>query len=110
MTRRLNVADLDGVAADKRGQALRRAGLIEQMQRRVADARKHGRSVAAAQELFARSSGVPARTLRRWARRLADEGLAGLVDARGGSGRAVISPGAWELFCSMWLDQRRPIG
>lgn len=52
---------------------------------------------------------VTERSLIRWCRQLRDDGIAGLVDNRGGlRQRADVSDPAWELFSGLYLDQAQP--
>ncbi|HUX00073.1 MAG TPA: Mu transposase C-terminal domain-containing protein [Phycisphaerae bacterium] len=51
---------------------------------------------------------LAARTLQRWLARLRRDGIAGLLDPRGGYAPAAWSPEAKELFIGMYLDQARP--
>ena len=106
----INSDELSGVPADKRDQALRRLGIIQDFERFCGILFHEGQTRAEAIGLYAAGhDDITRRTLERWLARYRDQGLLGLVDMRGG-GRffgELISPDAFELFKAMYLTQQR---
>jgi len=100
------LAELPAAAREK---ALRRAGLIERFNEFAAAAIDRGVNRSESLAAFARQAGIGARSLERWLADYRRAGATGLIDGRLANGREkeAISPEAWELFKSMWLDQRQ---
>lgn len=101
------------VPADKLEEAMRKVGLLQDFERfsgELVRANKSGRSENAV--IFCQKHNIPPSTFRSWQFNFKREGVAGLVDTRGRGGKPVgqptISDGAWQLFQSLYLDQRRP--
>ena len=103
--------ELAGVPVKKRDQALTRLGTLQEFEKFCATAKRtEGMSKREAVELYAAGHEVTKRSLWRWMTAYRTEGLLGLVDGRGGGKfiSQMIDEEAFELFKSMYLDQRRP--
>jgi len=102
-------AELQGVPADKRKEAIRKLGLIQEFEQFAAEYMRTGalRSQAVARYTFDKH--VPTRSFYRWLLRWRQQGLVGLVDTRGGGKflNEIISAEAFEMFKSMYLTQQR---
>jgi len=102
--------DLTDVPARKQEEAVRRLGLIKEFEKFSAAHVHSGGTRSDAQGLFVSGNeGVSVRSLQRWIRRYKDEGLAGLIDTRGGGKfvSQVISQEAFEYFKSMYLTPQQ---
>jgi len=108
--RHIKSAELENVSPAKREDALRKLGLIVEFESYAAGAERQRIGRVAAMECYCRQKGIAKRTLQMWIARYRNEGLAGLIDMRGQkiSGPQAISNEAWEMFKSLWLDQRQP--
>ncbi len=96
------------VPLPKRQQATERLGLLKQMEKYIGGYLNHGGNRTDAIACFADMQGCSVRSLTRWSKRYREQGILGLVDARGGrTDDDSISPEAWDIFKDMWLDQRR---
>jgi len=97
--------ELRGVPEKKRKEAISRLGIVVDFERFAATIEKRCKAA----ELFAARHGIGLRTLQRWVGKYREQGLAGLVDTRGGGKfiSQVISPEAFEMFKSMYLTQQR---
>jgi putative transposase len=97
------------IAANKRDEAIRRAGVVTEFERFSAGVIRENGTRTEAIAVFSTRHNIPPRTLQRWITRYRDEGIMGLVDmrGRGESNGDTISEDALELFKSMYLDQRR---
>ena len=102
--------EMAGLRAPKRDQAISRLGIIKEFGKFAAEIKQKGHNRRQAAGMFAARHGIGRRTLGRWIGRYRKEGLPGLVDRRGETRfvNELVSAGAIELFCSMYLDQRRP--
>lgn len=102
--------NLDGVPLDKQDAALRKLGVIQVCDKRIAEHIRGGGRAGDAVAACAMEYGVDRATLFRWKNKYRQEGLRGLVDLRGrkGAGDIVISPDAFEQFKSLYLDPRQP--
>jgi putative transposase len=101
--------ELMNVPADKRMEAIKRLGIIEEFNRFAAKIAMEGTGKSGAIELFTAGGKATKRSLQRWINKYRTEGLLGLVDMRGG-GRfpdELISPEAFEMFSSMYLTQQQ---
>lgn len=107
---RIEMSDeLKNIPAKKREKALRRLGVISEFEQFFAGLeREQGLSKREAVTLYLAGRDIKARTLWRWLSRYKEQGVMGLVDNRGGASGTEISSDAWELFKSMWLDDRQP--
>jgi len=115
----LNSDELSGVPANKRDEAIRRLGTIQDFERFAADFVRAGGlrckpyrdddSEDAFDVYVALHEGLTKRSLQRWIVRFRHQGLLGLVDARGGGKffSELINPDAFELFKSMYLTRQR---
>jgi len=94
--------DLDGVSPDKRKEAIRKVGVIQVCDRRIAEHVQNGGTTEDAIAACAAKNDISARTLFRWRRIFREQGLRGLVDTRGrnASGHSPISDEAFEEFKS----------
>jgi len=94
--------ELKGVPEIKRRAAIRKLGVIQRWRRFAA--------AGGGVEVFAGAEGVSERSLWRWCAAYRAEGLLGLVDNRGGGQFLceLISPEAFEMFKSLYLDEREP--
>ncbi|KPL21776.1 MAG: hypothetical protein AMJ75_09325 [Phycisphaerae bacterium SM1_79] len=100
--------ELKNVPVNKRKKAIRRLGVIQDFEQfRAEIEREQVISKREAVILYAKGHDVTRPTLWRWLLRYKDHGLMGLVDNRGGGAGMQISQQAWELFKSMWLDERQ---
>jgi len=110
LTPNVDSQELHDVPARKQDEALRRLGIIKEFEKFVATVEHQGKTLTEALSLYiSRQSTIARRSLQRWVARYKSQGILGLVDMRGG-GRFVnemLSPGAFELFKSMYLTQQR---
>ena len=106
----IDTSCLADVSAEKRDAALARLGLVQEFERFcVAFMRNESKGRCEAVEVFCSSHKIARRTFERHMERWRKEGLVGLVDSRGKTrGKDVISDDAFEMFKSLYLDQRRP--
>ena len=102
--------DLADVPLDKRDGALRKLGVVQACEGRVA---VHVRGGGRADDAIAAcviEYGIDRATFFRWRQRYREQGLLGLVDLRGRdrAGDIPISADAFEQFKSLYLDPRQP--
>jgi putative transposase len=104
-------SELVNLPAKKREDALRKLGIVHEFRAFRAELEKgdggtHKKAIA----LFGQAKGVSGGTIERWISAYGKMGLVGLVDNRGGGKfrDQMISPGAFELFKSLYLDPREP--
>ena len=99
-------AELLGVPIRKRDEAVRRLGHIQEFEKFAAN---YSSTRTQAVELYCANAGLCSRSFHRWVSRYRRQGLLGLVDNRGGGKflADIITPGAFELFKSMYLTQQR---
>lgn len=99
-------AKLLDIPANKRTEAIRRLGLIKDIEKFTA---AFGGTRSEAMNQFALEHKISKRSLQRWLIRYRNEGLLGLVDMRGGGKfiGQIISEEALELFKSMYLTQQQ---
>lgn len=104
--------ELVEIPEKKRAKALRKLGIIQEFYRfeRAELAGEKPVKRAAAIALFAGKGGVTERSLWRWLAAYRREGLRGLVNNSGGGKLIgeIISPPAFDLFKSLYLDPRQP--
>ncbi len=102
--------ELSGIRADRREQALKKLGLIEQFEEFAKQVKQNGKTRVQAAKMFAASREIGQATLFRWIAMYRREGLVGLVDRRSKARfvNELISKEAIGLFNSLFLDQRRP--
>ncbi|NLW84351.1 MAG: DDE-type integrase/transposase/recombinase [Phycisphaerae bacterium] len=107
---RVDADDLAKIPKPKLDAAMRRAGVIASFEKFSGEHVRSGGLRSDAMELFCLRKEPPVATLKRWISRYRQQGLLGLVDARGGAqrGHEVISPDAWDFFKDLYLDPRRP--
>jgi len=101
---------LKGIPVRKLDEAFRRLGTIKEFEKFVWYSAQEGRNLPSALSLFvAMHEGITKRSFQRWCAKYKDQGLLGLVDQRGIGVfiSQTISPGAFELFKSMYLTQQR---
>lgn len=98
------------VAPQKLDAAVRKLGLITQCERYAGQHVRAGGNWSDAVAAFCRQENIPLSTFKRWRRRWREDRLGGLVDSRGGCRieDECISPAAWRLFKSVYLDERQP--
>jgi len=101
--------ELNGFTPRQLDAAKRRLGIVkiaEQFARAHAQA---GGKLSEGFAMYAAKQGISVRTLCRWRQRFGKDGLAGLVDTRGGarSDGEAISEAAWDMFCSMYLTEQQ---
>jgi len=104
-------AELQNLPVKKRDQALLRLGIIQDFVRFYASIkREHGLSKSEAVSLYSAEHNISRRKLWRMMSTHRREGVAGLIDKRGGGKflSQMISPEALETFKSMYLDLRQP--
>ena len=103
-----DATELAGVAATKREEAYRRAGLLREFDKFAGAWVRNGHTRGLAMEAFCRMHDIGKRSLERWIGRYKTAGVMGLVDTRGGRvADDTISEEAWEYFKSMYLTQQR---
>ncbi|MGD0077217.1 MAG: transposase domain-containing protein [Sedimentisphaerales bacterium] len=100
---------LSEIPANKRDEAIRRVGTVKDFEDFAARTIRENGTRSEAFAVYSRQHNIPLRTLQRWIANYRDEGITGLVDMRGrGEGNGdTISEEAFDLFKSMYLDQRR---
>ena len=101
--------DIQNLPADKREDALKKLGIIQVFEK-FSGAHIHNNGTRTeALSRYAVQIGVCERTIQRWIAKYHRQGLLGLVDSRGRNCdvEEVISPGAFELFKSIYLTQQR---
>lgn len=93
----------------KRDEAIRRAGILAELERYCGQAVRRGFYPSQALADFAAERGIAERTLKRWRSRFKNEGIMGLVDMRGGGpdGSITITPSAWLKFQQLFLQPNR---
>jgi transposase InsO family protein len=98
------------VPADKRDEAIRRAGLISEFEKFSGQTVRGGGLRTQAMRAFCFEWKIPLASFKRWLKKFRTDGIIGLVDTRGGyaAGREMISPKAFDYFKSMYLDPRQP--
>jgi len=101
--------DIQNLPADKREDAIKKLGIIHRFEKISSEHIRNGGTRTEALGIYAAQTGVGERTIKRWIMKYHRQGLLGLVDLRGGDCNIeeVISPGAFELFKSMYLTQQR---
>lgn len=100
--------DLTDVPAHKRDEAIRRRGIISQLEQFCAAACRNNIGRVMAMQRFSNDTQIPVRTLQRWLDNWRQRGIAGLIDSRGGQTFGeIISRAAWDTFQSMYLTQQR---
>jgi transposase InsO family protein len=103
------IDEIAGVSAKKREAALRRLAVVKRFEQFASACIREGGTRKQALAVFSQKEDVPQRTLERWIERLRKEGIIGLVDGRGGLALDdAISPEVFELFKSLYLDERKP--
>jgi hypothetical protein len=92
----------------KREEALRRLAIVTDAVRFADTATDIDRVDAV--RFFALMQHIAWQTLYRWIAAWKKDGLSGLVDRRGKSddGEFAMTQAAWDFFCSLYLDPRRP--
>ncbi len=98
------------VPADKRGEAIRRVGVIRDFEGFAARTISEGGGRTEAMAVYCRQHNISITTLQRWIKKYRINGVIGLVDTRGrvrGIGEG-INEEAFDLFKSMYLDLRQP--
>jgi len=103
-----DAAEMSAVAATKREEAYRRAGLMREFDKFAGAWVRSGNTRGVAMEAFCRLHNIGKRSLERWIGRYRTLGVMGLVDTRGAQVSGdTISGEAWEYFKSMYLTQQR---
>jgi putative transposase len=110
ITEQKDITALSEIPAHKRDEAIRRVGIVTEFEQFAAGVVREKGTRSEAFAAYSVQYNIPVRTLQRWIARYRDEGIIGLVDTRGrGEGNGdIISEEAFDLFKSMYLDQRRP--
>jgi len=100
--------ELEDIPAGRRIEAQRRLGLLRGFEQFAAGYCRGARARTLAVSIYCARNKIAVRTFRRWMRWYREEGLAGLVDHRGGEAcGSQISGEAWELFKTMYLTEQR---
>jgi len=105
-------AELLNVPVEKRNEAIRRLGIIKDLERHATAIVRGGGTRTEALRCYVDMNGhkgVSKRSLERWLAKYRDQGLVGLVDTRGGGKflSKMIDVDAFELFKTFYLDQKR---
>ena len=102
-------AELQNVPADKRKDAIRKLGLLQEFEQFAAAYIRSGASRSRAVAVFTTQKNIPPRSFYRWLLNWRQQGLIGLVDTRGGGKflNDIISPDAFEMLKSLYLSQQR---
>jgi putative transposase len=97
------------VAANKRDEAMRRAGVIKEAEKFAGDLmRKTAIGRKDAIEMYCRQNNIATRTLYRWMADYKREGILALVDMRGGlSEEQAFSRDAQEFFKALYLSPQQ---
>src|SRR4030042_216793 len=76
--------ELSGIEEDKKEKALKKLGILKQLEQFAAAWQQNGSSRAEAIKVFCGQNNLKPRSLYRWQAEYRQEGLVGLVDERGG--------------------------
>lgn len=102
--------ELMGISQPKQQEAIRRSGLLKELEKYTGHVLRHGGKRTYAYESFADMQGIAKSSLLRWRAAYRKHGLTGLIDSRGGDiyiGEQ-ITPEAFEYFKNLYLDPRQP--
>jgi len=101
--------DIQNLPSNKREYAIKKLGIIQRFEKSSSEHIRNGGTRTEALSKCAAREKVSERTIKRWIMKYHQQGLLGLVDLRGVDCDAgeVISPGAFEMFKSMYLTQQR---